>query len=234
MSTAKEIREFVRPFIRLHPELELRKRLLFRLPVRHCIVGISFEPPHYKGDVLPCWYVGYLFAPPPRSSGGFGGRIDRAVGILGDPDLPDRVFGELERALAEIIPPGTSLETALDVHKHAPIYFGEMTPQSRALLYTALGRFAEAEDALQAEVIRQRRNMSMDIYINGKLVPPKAEPVDEAWEATVVSLETLLDHLRRGDPAPIAALLHEWEAIAAKAWGIERYWEPSPFPFELA
>lgn len=234
MSTVREIRDFVRPFLERHPELHLHKRRLFRPPVRHCMVGISFEHPHHRGDILPSWLVAYLFAPPPYSAGGFGGRIDRACGTLGDPDLPDRVFGEMERVLAEIIPPSTTLENSLDAHKHAPIYFGEMTPQSRALLYTALGRFAEAEEVLQAEVSRQRRNMTMDIYIDGKLVPPKSESVDEDWEATVVKLETLLDRLRQGDPEPIAALLHEWEAIAVKARGLERYWEPSPFPFERA
>ena len=47
-------------------------------------------------------------------------------------------------------------------------------------------------------------------------------------------VEKLHDLLAAGDPGPIAALLHEWEAISARKRRIERYWEPSPFPFELA
>jgi hypothetical protein len=48
---------------------------------------------------------------------------------------------------------------------------------------------------------------------------------------TVHSLVGLLD---ADDHAGIAALLHEWEAVTAKNFRIERVWEPTPFPFEAS
>lgn len=233
MSTAREITAFVNPFLERHPELRLLKRRVFRHPVRHCLVGIFFTPPHYRGEIIVCWYVNYLFAPPPRFASGFGGAIDQAWGFLGDPGLQVRVFAEMDRVLEQVIPAETSLQTAFDVHKHAPQHAGEMRSDSRALLYTALGRFSEAEGVLEAEVIRQRGSLTKEVYVNGKLMPNTLDPeTRQTWEAGIVSLETLLDRLRRGDSGEIAALLHEWEATAARAYGVERYWEPSPFPFE--
>jgi hypothetical protein len=235
VSTAREIREFVSPFLTRHPELQLQKRRLFRLPVRHCLVGISFDAPHYRGDVIPSWYVTYLFAPPPRSAGGFGGRIDGAWGVLGDSGLQDRVFGQMERVLAEIIPEETSLDTALEVHKHVPQYFGEMRAESRALLYAALGRFEEAGIELQAELAQQKL-MIERILTSRRALKPETSMLEfhEEWQSKITSLDQLLNRLVWEDAAAIARLLHEWEALAVKKRGIERYWEPSPFPFELA
>lgn len=55
----------------------------------------------------------------------------------------------------------------------------------------------------------------------------------EDWKSKVDNLDRLLELLRQGTPAPVASLLHDWETLAVKARRIERYWEPTPFPFEL-
>lgn len=235
MSTAREIREFVSPFLERHPELRLHKRRLFRAPIQHCMVGISFDAPHYRGDVLVSWYVGFLFAPPPRSGGGFRGSMDRAWGVLGDQGLQERVFAEMKRVLQEIIPVGTSIENAIEVNKHASYFVGEMNPQSYALLFSALGRFAEAQSILQEEVKRHRLNFARDCAtgLKGASVSNPSRAYGE-WLETIANLEKLLGRLEGGEPSAIAALLHEWEALAVKKRGVERYWEPSPFPFELS
>ena len=36
------------------------------------------------------------------------------------------------------------------------------------------------------------------------------------------------------DRAGLAALLHEWEAYSVKLMKLEKLWQPSPFPLELA
>lgn len=42
----------------------------------------------------------------------------------------------------------------------------------------------------------------------------------------------IAEPLRAGDRAAIAAILHRWEAEAARIHKVERYWEPTPFPIE--
>ena len=42
----------------------------------------------------------------------------------------------------------------------------------------------------------------------------------------------IAEPLRTGDRAAIAAILHRWEAEAARIHKVERYWEPTPFPIE--
>lgn len=235
MSTASEIREFVRPFLERHPELRLHKRQLFRPPIQHCIIGLSFVAPHYRGEIIPGWFVSYLFSPPPYFAGGFGGSVDRAWGTLGDPGLQSRVFAEMDRVLEEVIPSGTSIENAIEVNKHASHFVGEMKPQSHGLLLSALGRFPEAQLILQDEVARNRRNFARACAsgLKGASASNPSRGYGE-WLETIANLEKLLGLLHGGRPSTIAALLHEWEALAVKKRGIERYWEPSPFPFELA
>lgn len=235
MSTAREIREFVSPFLERHPELRLHKRRLFRAPIQHCMVGISFDAPHYRGDVIVSWYVGFLFAPPPRSGGGFRGSMDRAWGVLGDQGLQERVFAEMERVLQEIIPVGTSIENAIEVNKHAPLYFGEMRAESHALLLSALGLFADAQAILQEEVKRNHRNFARACAtgLKGASTSNPSRAYGD-WLETIANLEKLLELLHGGEPAAIAALLHEWEALSVQKHGVELYWKPSPFPFELS
>ncbi|MBJ3784003.1 hypothetical protein [Devosia sediminis] len=233
MSTAKEIKAFVAPFLERHPELRLHKRRVFRPQVRHCVVGISFEVPHYRGEIIPRWEVSYLFAPPPYSAAGFGGRLEKGWGELGDPGLQTRVFADMDRVLQDIIPAGTSIENAIEVNRHAPSYFGEMTPQGHALLLAALGRFEEAQPILQEDVARNRLNFARAAGsgLKGASASNPSHGYAE-WLATIENLEKLLELLRAQQTLAVSSLLHEWEAIGAEYHGIKRYWEPSPFPFE--
>ncbi|AWN36456.1 hypothetical protein DK427_12560 [Methylobacterium radiodurans] len=42
----------------------------------------------------------------------------------------------------------------------------------------------------------------------------------------------VVEPLRTGDRSALAAILHRWEAEAARFHGVERWWEPTPFPIE--
>lgn len=234
MSTAQEVRTFVEPFVQGHDGLILIKRDVVRTPVTHCLAGVHFRESPHRGEIAPRWYLSFLFAPPPRSRGGFAGAMDRAWGILGDQGLKERVFGEMERVFTEIIPPQTSLTTALKVHDLTSGRLGEMRPESRALLYSALGEFELAQAGLRVEIERQRRLLKRELSrMAHRTVKPSLRTVQADGEANVANLELLLAALTRGGPDAVASILHEWEAIAVQTWGVERYWQPSPFPFEL-
>lgn len=63
----------------------------------------------------------------------------------------------------------------------------------------------------------------------------------EAWEKASLCVSyrktrrrilEIVEPLRTGDRAALAAILHRWEAEAARIHGVERWWEPTPFPIE--
>jgi hypothetical protein len=234
MSTAQEVRTFAQPFVQGHDGLVMIKRDVVRTPVTHCLAGVHFRESPHRGEIAPRWYLSFLFAPPPRSRGGFAGAMDHAWGILGSQGLKERVFGEMERVFAEVIPPQTSLATALNVHEHTSGGLGGMRPESRALLNAALGEFELAQAGLHVEIERQRQLLERELSrMAHRTVKPSLQVVQAEGEANVANLDLLLAALKRGRPDAVASILHEWEAIAVQAWGVERYWQPSPFPFEL-
>lgn len=54
-----------------------------------------------------------------------------------------------------------------------------------------------------------------------------------SWhEKREAHLNKLLALLTQGEPGPIAALLHRWEAIKAKELRLEKFWKPTPLAFE--
>lgn len=237
MTTATQVAQLTSPFLRRHPDFVLEKREIFRTPVRHLVVGFSFGPPHYKGHVDLYWRVEFLFSPP-HFLVGLGRQIDGANGFLGeDPTLPARVLSEMERAASEVIVSGTSLDNILSVQQHINPSVGMSYP-SQALMSAALGKFPEA-----CAVLEKYLDLNW-ADANAYGTPPSVVIGSKKWERRqrfkVQWLENLrnLDALRvmlaEEDPAPIAALLHEWEAMTVKVLKLERFWEPSPFPFESA
>ncbi|WP_449395503.1 hypothetical protein [Devosia riboflavina] len=235
MTTATQVAQLASPFLQHYPDFVLEKREIFWIPVRHLVVGFSYGPPHYKGHVDLYWRVKFLFSPP-HFLVGIGRQIDGANGFLGeDQTLPARVLKEMERAASEVIVSGTSLDSILSVQQHINPSVGMSYP-SQALMYAALGRFLEARAILEKYLDLNWADA------NAYGTPPSVVLGSQKWEKRqrfkVQWLENLrnLDALRvmlaEEDPAPIAALLHEWEAMTAKVLKLERCWEPSPFPFE--
>ena len=55
---------------------------------------------------------------------------------------------------------------------------------------------------------------------------------DEEATRFIINKQHLYDLVCAGDRAGIIALLHRWEAETVAAWGLAKFWEPSPFPIE--
>lgn len=235
MTTITEVAQLASPFLRYYPDFVMEKREIFRTPVRHLVVGFSFGPPHYKGEVDLYWRVEFLFSPP-NFSVGIGRQIDGAHGFLGeDPTLPARVRAEMERAASEVIVSGTSLDNMLSVQQHMNPYAGMSYP-SQALLHAALGRFPEARAVLEKYLDLNWADANAygtpPSVVIGSKKWEKRQRFKVQWLENLRNLDALRVMLAEEDPDPIAALLHKWEAMTAKALKLERFWEPSPFPFE--
>ena len=90
-------------------------------------------------------------------------------------------------------------------------------PMEKLYVDIALGKFEEAEECAE-------------IFLN-KIGWWTGSNWDEEHK---IIRESVLPLLRARDRAGLAALLHGWEAITVKKLGLEKYWQPTPFPLELA
>lgn len=232
------MRLLIEPFLQKHPEFVLKQRILFRVPIAHFTIGMAFERTGHKDQVCLRWYVQFLFAPPPFFRGGLGTRMDRSWGIIGATDLQQKMIGEMESVIADVIPIDTLLEDIFEVNKRADRNFGVMQENSRGLLLASLGNFSAASAELQSYVDRKRRVIenwhSNPGYPKGSKRWEADRELFSGVQAEVEHIAKLIISLDRDDANGVASILHSWEAMAVEAKKLERYWMPSPFPFEIA
>ncbi len=62
-----------------------------------------------------------------------------------------------------------------------------------------------------------------------RMPPPDPGVETDEWALR----QQALSLLRTGDRTAIAAFLHDRERRTIAAYGLERFWRPTPFPFEL-
>jgi len=239
MTTAAQMKLAALPFLERHTEFVFNQRSLIRLPVRHVLVGFTFDRSSLPTEIRTKCGASLMCCPPPWSRGGVSHTLDRASGFRDRPNFAAEFTDELERANREVL---ERFQTLQDVMDCPPISFPgkEMDCITWSTLLTALGRFEEAAALIGPWILRERGWLRMDEgiirkhYREGSKSWRRKQEGHDRIADHLAHVEKLHDLLAAGDPGQIAALLHDWEAIGARTRRVERYWEPSPFPFELA
>jgi hypothetical protein len=239
MTTAAQMKLAAQSFMSGHADYVFHRRSLLRLPVRHILVSFVFDRSSLPEEIRTKCGASVICCPPPWSRGGVGHTLDRASGFRDRPNFVAEYTDELERANREIL---ERFQTLQDVLDYPPIPFPgkEMDPITRSTLFAALGQFDEATVLLAPWIFEERGWLKMDEdiirkhYRKGSKSWKRKQAGHDKLAAQLANVERLHDLLVAGKPDPIATLLHEWEAIGVRTRGIERYWEPSPFPFELS
>ena len=239
MATAAQMKFLSQQFLGRHTEFIFHQRALIRLPVRHVLVKFSFDRTSLPMEIRTTCGASLMCCPPPWSRGGIGHTLDRASGFRDGPNFVAEFTEELERANREVL---VRFQTLQDVMDYPPIPFPgkEMDRITRSTLLATLGRFEEAASLLAPWIPGERGWLKMNVgiirkhYRKGSKSWHRQQDSHDRVSEHLAHVEKLHGLLAAGDPGPIAALLNEWEAIGARMRGIERYWEPSPFPFELA
>ena len=238
MATFRQMKQLVEPFLLSHTDFVMRQREIFRVPIHHLMVGMEFERTGHVEQVALRWNVKFLFAPAPYYSAGLSVRMDRSWGIIDTPDIQSKILREMEIAVDEVIAERISLKSVLEIDEKVIGHFNKLWAKSRGLLYAALGDFRQSIGELQAHA--DQRTLGAKNWLENPTYPvgskrwEQTRAVFSKSEEDVREIEKLIELLDRNDSHGVATLLHAWEDSAVQEHKLERYWQPSPFPFELS
>jgi hypothetical protein len=249
MTTASEVKRWVRPLLERRPDLVLVGRNLVIKPVQHIVRGIYFDASWDKTLCRPRWYVNKAFNYYGEKAGfSFQHSEAFSIGRTYDPSFNDRVISKTEEALALDFSKVRTISEFLD--KTDPVkpvrsdIFKEPLrgkPHHYAAVLAALGRVAEAREVLAPAIEKLERSRCARLAAAEKEFARRKNSaiakLDLKWAGynldTIARLQPLLVLLENDDRAGIAALLRQWEEETVRGWKLEHLWEPTPFPIEL-
>lgn len=249
MTTASEVKAWLRPLLRRRGDLTLVGRNLVIGPVKHIVRGIYFDASWDKNLCRPVWYVNKLCSFHDEqsgisfeNSGWFPLKRTLEQGFLDD------VISKTEAALDLDFSRVLTVEDFLAQTDPVTLNgFGKLhrslssRPPHYATVLAALGRMVEARDVLAPAVegLKQTRlaRLSRAEAEFSRRSNSAIGKLDMEYAAhdldNIEKLSPLLALLEGGDRAGIGALLREWERRTVKGWKLEHLWESTPFPIEL-
>lgn len=250
MTTAREVKAWLRPLLERRSDLTLVGRNLVFAPFQHVVRGIYFDASSDRNSCRPKWYVNtvcqYYYGPKAGFSFQFCGDIflKRTDDPDFIPDLATKLDAALELDFSEVLTLGHFLERTDpntlngNVFVRSPL---SQRPFSHAVVLAALGRLSEARNVFKPAVERRERARQAHLDVAeaefSKRPDSAAGKLNLEWaerdSCTLARLQPFGAVLELGDRAGIARLLHEWEAETVAGWSLEHLWERSPFPVEL-
>lgn len=238
MNTQAKLKQVTADLRAAHPELVQAGRWVFVTPLRHVQVGLLLDGSSDKTIFRPGTVLVPLFVPGCWQSRCFGEEIKRVR--LDDPSAGKFV---LEIYETHIAPFAQSIVKVDELHSHLDRVYTIEAAKSRknklitiygvrfrAFILAALGRFDEARECVVQLIDSDRRERE-------ELQKYPENPLNQRILASTIKRiqahENYLSVLRCGSSA-IAKHLLEIEHEAVVRNRLEKYWQPSPFPFETA
>lgn len=219
MTTRADVKNAVESLLAAHDDLLLIGRLVAIKPISHILKGIYLDRSSSRDDFVVRWAAIFLFEPRSSFMMSWGAYVycpTPGLWTKQTPELQTLLKTSIER---EALPALRPVRTIAEFSDYASVQrIGgplQNFPLSRIVVDAALGRF-EACDRI------------LDDLDNRRLKP--ASPDEDELRIT----RDLAPLIRARDRAGVAALLHEWEAWSVKAMKLEKYWERTPFPVEMA
>jgi hypothetical protein len=208
----KMTRETFAPILRLRSDLAFERRVLVVRPIDHYFIGCLFDA-RSAIRVRVRWNVWQIYATSsPGMLASFSDHLPYEFAyhdFTGNADLDakwrDAVIAQID-SLSWIRDHDTFLEF-MDSR------YPKLFPSYRVLAEAVRGNLGIAECFFRDQVQQMHKHNSM----------PRA--IEET---------TMLHDAIAAGPEKFAAFLHAREAAAIKYEKLEKYWQPTPFPFELA
>lgn len=238
MATLKQLREIFAPILATYPDLVLRRRWLFRPPIGTAIIGVFLGRTAYASRIdmalsvlplsrfSPLWSPGFergfevereVGTPPTKRQLPDGGReLAHTWEDIFEPDYKAHLIRNFDAKARPFLDKAWSFE---DIEAWAHTFRGvHFSPEPAELIdswiATMRGNFAAAANQLQA-------------FFERMGPPPPWMVGDERRQQ-----EAIRDALRTDDRTVIAAFLHAMEERTIAAFGLQRFWNRTPFPFE--
>ena len=222
MTTIAQVKQAVQPLLQRNTDLELVGRLVIIKPVQHILCGINIGRSLDPLKFVPTWSVLLLSEPHKNFGYLWGAKVSGPRGNwkISDPDLPVAMCQAIEQ---EALIPMRAVKTFDDFINFAskerfPVKHLDLYPATKILVDIARG------DLIAAAAICQHLKTNEG---RAEYMPYLREEYDRV-------VEELCPLVTAGDRAGLAKLLHSYEAQSVKNLKIEKYWEPTPFPIELA
>lgn len=219
MTTARQVKEILAPFLALHPDLVLSGRWILVPPVNHVAAYILIDRTSDPDLFTVQWGGAHLFGPHPGIDLMFQVFLypKRPLWLLSDPATQD----DLTEKLDSIVPALRAIRTIdgywdfangprVGYHKISAFFLRAMIVQ------IAMGNLAyvrEVFDEVEAGETELGRTGRMFLR-------------EEAMLA-------LMPLVKAGDRQGLAELLHRWEQASGAIPILRRLWQPTPFPLEL-
>ncbi|WP_336485390.1 hypothetical protein [Methylobacterium nigriterrae] len=232
MTTARQIKKLVRRTLSSSNELvHLERNVLWHLPIRHVARTIAILRCRNHWFFSLKWFLTGLYmhdAWPTRGLGHYSAEFYRSdyqpnpgggnLWEWADPSLEEAFFNCVESDVLPLMRSVTCARSAVEYIRASEdrlICFGW---DRHVVTSIALGEF----DAARALWLPHAAP-----FVKGKVV-------SEHYQRTYDRLCELGEPLMADDRAALAALLHRWEAENVRGTALEPYWQPTPFPFEVA
>lgn len=220
MTTAAQVKQVVQPLLDQNPDLALVGRLILIKPVRHLLRGVYFARSLDHNAFTPTWLIVPMFRYGAHVIFNWGQELyNRSYGPwdIRKPATPKTMCEEIERTALPLV---RSVQTIDDfVGFASEERFGAMRLDNdlfaKIVIDIARGDF----DTARAICAHFFREIPFKPWYDGK---------DYAGIMPVLRLL-----LAANDRAGLARVLHQWEADSIEACKLEKFWEPTPFPFEL-
>ncbi|MCA0316764.1 MAG: hypothetical protein LCH88_01725 [Proteobacteria bacterium] len=222
MTTSAELKRYVVPILERFSELGFTGRWLVVKPLQHVFRGILLDATLPRDEYRPQWFAIEMFGSVPSLSpmhGFFLGRRGHGPFSILDPRSLGRLADEIERVALPRLRPIASIGDFIGHANLTEFSFPPVSdyPLRYSVLEAARGNFKSARGI--CEWLKSGRS-----GWTGPGLEDEYRPI----------LEDLYPLLRDEDRAGLARLLHAWEARNIATYRLERMWEPTPFPFEVA
>ena len=219
MTTVAQVRQTVRPLIQRRSDLASIGRFVMIKPVHHIWRAVFIESTSDPYAFAPHMSVDILVPAEIRRSRGFGQRTFR--NIYGPRDIrssdwdirqPETVKQMLDMIENEALPKLYTINTFED-------YFAFVSSFRFPIDYSGHIRYLEVFiPAADGDLELSRKTLERD----APMLADVKKFYPEFYRALV-----------DGDRFEMARIMHEWEAITAKTYKMEKIWERTPFPLEL-
>lgn len=220
MPSAAQTKKAIRPLLQRNSDLALINRLVVIKPVHHIQRGIFFK----SGDgqsFTPVWTVNVLFAPQVLGFDTIWARDVYAAPLRSGfhtyhSDVSELLCDRIEQVALPL------LRQVQTIDDFVAFNTSERFP----------GQSLDGFEYIKVYVDIARGDFDAALKFC-ELVKAKGGYSDYMPWAYKVFAETLYPMLMANDRAGLARYLKDFELSQVKGRGLEKFWEPTPFPFEL-